>query len=313
MGNPGSGDGKEERLPRDVRGLLNWATRQQQEPPSEAVAPMEPERAQWLEEALKSMTVDDAQRIKEALNRLQDPASQAGMLRETLQNLQDIVDNLDNANDLQLLGGWPVMTHLLRHEDAGVRAAAAEVIATSVQNFEKAQNFALRNGTLGGLLALARDPDATCRKKAVLGLSTLVREFPPGQLAFIEQDGVDLFKTLLTDADEQVRTKSLFFLRHVCAFHAAAKDTVREAGLIPTLVCLVADESASTRELALAAIVALADGSDANVAQLRRDDVGFRRLLETELAKADALDDEQKEARREEFEHMRHLLGALAA
>ena len=46
---------------------------------------------------------------------------------------------------------------------APVRASAAEVVATCVQNHPPVQQFFLEGGALPRLLQLFRDPDPTCR------------------------------------------------------------------------------------------------------------------------------------------------------
>ena len=55
------------------------------------------------------------------------------------------------------------MLGLLEYNYAPVRASAAEVVATCVQNNSPVQQFFLDGGALPKLLKLAGDPDPTCR------------------------------------------------------------------------------------------------------------------------------------------------------
>ena len=55
------------------------------------------------------------------------------------------------------------MLSLLESQYAPVRASAAEVVATCVQNNPPVQQFFLDGGALPKLLKLAGDPDPTCR------------------------------------------------------------------------------------------------------------------------------------------------------
>ena len=311
MGQSNDGDAAP-RLPRTVQGLLGWAQQVQGENRTDGpLQPMDAERAKWLEEALKAMTVDEVQQIKEALSVLSD-ATDASAILVALDNLHLIVENLDSANDLQLLGGWPSVSRLLSHSDASVRAKAAEVIATSVQNYPKAQAFALDSGTIPALLSLASDADAGCRKKAVLGLSALVRGFEPAEAAWEAQGGVEVLAHLLADRDTGVLTKSLFFLVHVCAFQPKVKDAVREAQALPTIASLVAHDNAQLREVALAALVELCTGAERNVQECRKEDVGLVRQIAALKKEAEKCSAEEKEERREEIEHINRLAQILA-
>jgi hypothetical protein len=85
--------------------------------------------------------------------------------------LQDHVEDIDCACDLSKIGGLPPLLALLRSPHAPVRAAAAEVLATAVQNNPKAQQQALDGGALEPLLLLARsDDDPVARLKGLLAL-----------------------------------------------------------------------------------------------------------------------------------------------
>ena len=83
------------------------------------------------------------------------------------------MEDIDCACDLSKVGGLPPLLALLRCAHAPLRAAAAEVLATAVQNNPKAQQQVLDGGALEPLLALARgDEDATARLKGLLALGS---------------------------------------------------------------------------------------------------------------------------------------------
>jgi hsp70-interacting protein len=90
--------------------------------------------------------------------------------------LQDHVEDIDCACDLSKIGGLPPLLALLRSPHAPVRAAAAEVLATAVQNNPKAQQQALDGGAMEPLLVLARsDDDPVARLKGLLALGCALR------------------------------------------------------------------------------------------------------------------------------------------
>jgi len=71
------------------------------------------------------------------------------------------------------------------------RKGAASVIATIAQNNRKVQTEAVAQGALQYVSHMAvHDPDPTVRVKAYWALSCLIRNFPPGEGAFVSADGV---------------------------------------------------------------------------------------------------------------------------
>jgi hypothetical protein len=65
--------------------------------------------------------------------------------------------------DLTHIGGLPTLLGLLESQYAPLRASAAEVVATCVQNNPPVQQFFLDGGTLPKLLQLTGDAEPTVR------------------------------------------------------------------------------------------------------------------------------------------------------
>lgn len=55
-------------------------------------------------------------------------------------NFEQLIENIDNANNLEPMGLWTPLVELLRHEEAEMRRMAAGCVGTAVQNNEKAQD-----------------------------------------------------------------------------------------------------------------------------------------------------------------------------
>lgn len=53
---------------------------------------------------------------------------------DMLEEFNEIVESIDNARDLQAVGGLPVLKALMHGEHAGLRWRAADVLATACQN-----------------------------------------------------------------------------------------------------------------------------------------------------------------------------------
>jgi hsp70-interacting protein len=127
----------------DWPGLLKWsiANGDSDVLTSSEFKQMDPERQKWLEEALKSMSVDQIAIMKSCADTLQlaDPtdateaAEVAELKVEALEQLEALIEDLDNARDLHLVGGFAPVVASLRCAAPTVRAAAAQAIAVSVQ------------------------------------------------------------------------------------------------------------------------------------------------------------------------------------
>lgn len=105
---------QEPRRPRDLPGLLRWSAEVQERAGGVGVgagagagaggqplAPLDPERRQFLQEAFKGLTVDEVQLMKEAVATLSKPATDdaAVAAQETaLDELHSLVENQDNAS-----------------------------------------------------------------------------------------------------------------------------------------------------------------------------------------------------------------------
>lgn len=119
-----------------------------------------------------------------------------------LDDLEQLIESIDNANNLGPLGLWAPLLALLRHDDddndeqqqqhPDVRRMAAWCVGTAVQNNPVAQERALVGGAVPLLLRmLAAEPQRPEgeRRKARYALSSLVRNFQPGLDAVVKAMG----------------------------------------------------------------------------------------------------------------------------
>lgn len=135
------------------------------------------------QDALRSLMggPSDADLMKESMTVIVRPDSSLDEKLTAFDNFEQLVENLDNANNLEPLGLWPPLISQLDNAEAELRKMAAWCVGTAVQNNEKCQQYLL---SIGGVDKVARmaidDSDATVRRKAVYALSSSVRNFQPG-------------------------------------------------------------------------------------------------------------------------------------
>ena len=187
----------------------------------------------WFLQAMQNGMVDEIKRMK-AIAAAIGPDADAVLPSqedidarlELMHELNDRVCSVDNGGDLHTIGGLVPVVMNLSSPHAPLRAAAAEIVGTTVQNHLKAQLAAVECGAVAPLLRLvqgeggdaepsgdggdggdARDGNgsgvgfesedsgrkaarlAECRVKALLGLSSLTRGCPRAVAEFFKLGG----------------------------------------------------------------------------------------------------------------------------
>ncbi|KAK4983418.1 hsp70 nucleotide exchange factor fes1 [Elasticomyces elasticus] len=123
----------------------------------------------------------DADRMREAMTSIVSPHDDLANKLIAWDNLEQLIENLDNANNMGGLGLWTPLAEKLGDDEAEVRRMAAWCCGTAVQNNVKSQESLLLAGAIPKLVHLAvHEPDAAARKKAIMALSSEVRNYAPG-------------------------------------------------------------------------------------------------------------------------------------
>lgn len=145
----------------------------------------------------------DALRIREAMTVFEDEGRLPEEREAAGDELEELIEDLDNANgklllnpfepristltlrtaDLEPLGMWPRLLPLLSSREARVRFFTAWIVGTAAQNNPKAQAACLKRDPLPavlGLLSSAQPEDV--QSKAMYCLGSLLRHAPPEAL-----------------------------------------------------------------------------------------------------------------------------------
>lgn len=95
-------------------------------------------------------------------------------------NFEQLVENLDNANNMEPLGLWTPLLGQLDNSEPDMRRMAAWCVGTAVQNNVKSQERLLAMNGVAKLCKVAvQDADQQVRRKAVYALSSSVRNYQP--------------------------------------------------------------------------------------------------------------------------------------
>jgi len=153
----------------------------------------------------------DAARMQE----LVDIANSSADLDErsrSLEELEEIVSSLDNANDLESCRLWEPLISFLSDSQSQIRLHSAWVLGTAVQNNEKSQQSFYRYGGVEAISCLLNDSDVHVIAKSLYCISGLINHYPDALAKFIELDGFKKLASVLALGDMNCCRKVLFML-----------------------------------------------------------------------------------------------------
>jgi hypothetical protein len=140
----------------------------------------------------------DAQLMVESMDVIDNEDQKLDDRLTAFDNFEQLIENLDNANNMESLKLWPRLASHLDNKEAEIRMYAAWCCAIAVQNNIKSQErvcvplpFYLKDpanepqilalGAIPTLIKMAtEETDKAAKKKAILALSSIVRNFQPG-------------------------------------------------------------------------------------------------------------------------------------
>jgi len=146
-------------------------------------------------EALASLFggVSDADLMKDSMAAILSPDPQITLDDKLIafDNFEQLIENLDNANNLGPLALWSPLLGCLTHDEFEIRKMAAWCVGTAVQNNEKSQERLFALGGIPPLVEMATKEGESkeVRRKAVYALSSGCRNYQPAMDVFTEELG----------------------------------------------------------------------------------------------------------------------------
>ncbi|CAI9287556.1 unnamed protein product [Lactuca saligna] len=259
----------------------------------------------WFMEAMQAQTIDVVKRMKEITLVMQTPDNileEQGVtstdLEGMLDELQDHVESIDMANDLHSIGGLTPLLNYLKNSHANIRAKAAEVVSTIVQNNPKSQQLVMDANGMEPLLSnFTSDDDVTSRTKALGAISSLIRHNKPGIEAFRLSNGYAALKDALSSESVRFQRKALNLIQYLLQENPSDCSVVTELGFPRILRHLAGSEDAEVREGALSGLHELAKVESSVV---EKDDEKFKKVLEDRINDISMMSLEDLAAVREE-------------
>ena len=168
--------------------LLKWSIENSENPSADPTSTTDPKAERPSGRPLNAEALNallggpsDADLMKESMAAIQSPQLSLADKLIAFDNFEQLIENLDNANNMDVLNLWTPLVQLLRNDEAEVRRYAAWCVGTAVQNNVKAQAKLLALDAISVLTQLSiDDASEAVRRKAIYALSSEIRNFQPG-------------------------------------------------------------------------------------------------------------------------------------
>lgn len=241
---------------------------------------MDPERRQFLENALKALTVDVVEELQKAAATIGSPTASEDELLQALETITEYIIDMDTAIDFCKIGGLSVMLPCLKSPHLKVRAEAASVIAELAQNNPYCQKELLAANALPDLVELVSEPETA--PNGLQAISGLVRSYEPTLAAFIDIGGLECLIGCLEQSDqEKVIIRALFLFSSLCTDFPAVRDEFVKLKVVERIIPLLrpSNEYDVRTETALWALNILTDNADA-VSQCQTSDLNLKDIID---------------------------------
>lgn len=274
-------------IQKNLQGLLRFAmeaTKAEDAPnEGEPIERMDSERRQFLENALKALTIDVIEQLQHAAEVIGSESSTEEMKITAMDTILNNVDDIDTAIDYCKIGGLFVLLPCLNSPYSTIREKSCFLIAELSQNNPFCQKQLLEADVLPKLIELLGENDTLIAAASIRAISCLVRSHEP-QLKerFVEIGGLEcLIGCLQPNQQEKLITRAAFLLNSLCTDCPVIKDDLIKLKAIEAILPLI-EPSADYNiclETLLAALCSLTEHREA-IDRVRTFESNFANTLE---------------------------------
>lgn len=219
-------------------------------------------RQMEIQELMEKLRMpSDAELMKTAIDDLNNSSISFEDCLRALEELLILVEPIDNANDLNKLGGLAAVIKQLDHDEPDVRKLAAWVLGKASQNNPIVQQQVLDFGILAKLMKMVRSDVVEEATKALYTVSALIRDNLYGQEKFYAEAGDMMLKDILSNStfDIRLRRKCVSLIGDMveCQLENAVTAELpffSDQSFLKAIVDLTSSDDLDLREKTLAAI-----------------------------------------------------------
>ncbi|XP_020585080.1 hsp70 nucleotide exchange factor FES1 isoform X2 [Phalaenopsis equestris] len=256
-----------------LEGMLQWAIghsdpEKLKDKASDAqrLSPAELNKRQLeLKELMEKLKIpSDAELMKIAINDLNNSSISLEDRKRALNELLILVEPIDNANDLDKLGGLVAVVRELDNSDPEIRTISAWILGKACQNNALVQNQILALGVLTRLMKMVKSSSREEAIKALFAISTLIRNNKDGQELFFSVNGTLMLQDIMSNVsiDIRLQKKAVLLVADLADYQqeisgAAKHAVVSDQLLLKAVVNLLSSNDLDLQEKALQAVKSL--------------------------------------------------------
>ncbi|MBW0461114.1 hypothetical protein O181_000829 [Austropuccinia psidii MF-1] len=188
----------------------------------------------------------DAIRMREAMEKFEDSTKSIQERCDAGEEMEELVQDLDNANDMETLGFWPRLLKLLESDPIAVNGDnelikfyACWICGTAVQNNPKSQTAFLKHDPLPVILEILSNSQESTQAKALYCLSSTLKHAPINTNAissFTAAHGWETLHNCLKGPSMTLRRKTVFLINTLVLEDSLELEKLRSTGLLNTLI-----------------------------------------------------------------------------
>ncbi|XP_047048191.1 hsp70-binding protein 1 [Lolium rigidum] len=162
----------------------------------------------------------DADLMKIAIADLNNSSISLEDRQRALEELLILVEPIDNANDLDKIGGLVALIEDLNNANEEIRTTSAWILGKASQNNALVQSQILGYGALSRLVKMGYSTSAEEAAKAMYAISALIRDNVNGQEAFRSERGSAMLQYMLASdsTDVRLQKKAVFLVTDLADF-----------------------------------------------------------------------------------------------
>ncbi|KAE8776445.1 Hsp70 nucleotide exchange factor fes1 [Hordeum vulgare] len=205
----------------------------------------------------------DADLMKIAIADLNNASISLEDRQRALQELLILVEPIDNANDLDKIGGLVPVIQDLNNANEEIRTTSAWILGTASQNNALVQSQILGYGALARLVKMGYSTSTKEAAKAMYAISALIRNNVNGQEAFALENGNAMLQHILgsNSVDVGLQKKAVFLLTDLADFQLNSGNSgltfLSERFLLKSVTDMLSEFDLDLQEKVLLAIRSL--------------------------------------------------------
>ncbi|CAL9207039.1 unnamed protein product, partial [Musa hybrid cultivar] len=235
----------------------------------------------------KLKTPSDAELMKIAIADLNNSSITLEDRQRALNELLFLVEPIDNANDLDKLGGLVMVIRELDNTETDIRTTSAWILGKASQNNALVQNQILTHGALTKLMKMVNSSFTEEAVKALYAISALIRNNEIGQRLFYSEEGYIMLQDIMGNSsiDIRLRKKAAFLVADLADYQLQYADNselhfLGDRFFLKAVVDLILTPDLDLQEKALLAVRSLLQLTSTDASDLR-DFCSLDRILES--------------------------------